>query len=106
MKLLSLNCWGLGRPEEVQEIRSLIQMHRPLVVFLSETRFFSNNVDGLRRDLGFPNGVGVGSFGRGGGLALLWSHDVCVRLESYDKLHIDVAVVDSASGVDLWRFTC
>jgi hypothetical protein len=52
----------------------------------------------------FPNGVGVGSFGCGGGLALLWKDDVCVKLQSYDKLHIDVMVVDPVSGGDLWRF--
>ena len=47
MKLLSLNCRGLGRPEAVQEVRSLVQLHRPVVVFLLETRRFSNDVQGL-----------------------------------------------------------
>lgn len=76
-----------------------------MVVFLSETRIFSNNVESLRRSLGFPNGVGVGSFGCGGGLALLWVNEVCVKLQSYDKLHIDVMVVNPTSGAELWRFT-
>lgn len=75
------------------------------MVFLSETRLFSNNVEGLRRSLGFPNGVGVGSFGRGGGLALLWSNDICVKLQTYDKLHIDVMVVDPSTGAEKLRFT-
>lgn len=105
MKLLSMNCRGLGRSEAVQEVRSLTQLHRPVVVFLSETRLFSNNVEGLKRSLGYRNGLGVGSFGRGGGLALLWSHEIQVRLLSYDKLHIDVVVVDPTTGSDLWRFT-
>ena len=55
--------------------------------------------------MGFPNEVGVGSYGRGGGLALLWSNDICVKLQSYDKLHIDVMVVDPTSGEERWRFT-
>jgi len=88
MKLTSLNCRGLGQHEAVQE-----------------TRLFSNNVEGLRRSLGFPNGVGVGTFGHGGGLALLWMNEVCVKLQSYDKLHIDVVVVDPTSDAELWRFT-
>jgi hypothetical protein len=75
------------------------------MVFLSETRLFSNSVQGLRMSLSFPNGVGVGSYGRGGGLALLWSNDICVKLQSYDKLHIDVMVVDPTSGEERWRFT-
>lgn len=105
MKLLCLNCRGVGQPEAVQEIHNLCQLHRPMVVFLSETRLFHDKVDVLQRALGFPNGVGVGSFGRGGGLALLWSRDVELKLQSLDKLHIDVAVLSPATGEELWRFT-
>ena len=97
MKILCLNCRGLGQPEAVQEVCSLVALHRPALVFLSETRIFDNSVEYLKRKLNFPNGVGVGSFGRGGGLALLWTHEVCVKLQSYNKLHIDVAVLDPLS---------
>lgn len=62
-------------------------------------------MQGLRGSLGFPNGLGVGSYGRGGGLALLWSDEICVKLQSYDKLHIDVMVVDPTMGAKRWRFT-
>jgi hypothetical protein len=51
-----------------------------MVVFLSETRFFSDGVDGLLRSLGFAHGLGVGSHGRGGGLALLCKEEVHVKL--------------------------
>ena len=61
-------------------------------------------LDGLRRSLGFPNGMGVGSQGRGGGLALLWSDVVCVMLQSYDKLHIDVVIGgEVAADWFLWQ---
>ena len=83
MKILCLNCLGVGQPEAVREIRSLCELHRPVVVFLSETRLFSDNGDGLKRSLGFSNGIGVGSYGRGG-LALLWTQEVGVKLGSYD----------------------
>lgn len=39
MKLLCLNCRGLGWAKAVRELRSLCELHRPWVVFLSETRF-------------------------------------------------------------------
>jgi len=103
MKTLCLNCRGLGQPEAVLELRSLCELHRPWVVFLSETRFFDDSVDGLVRSLGMAGGFGVGSFGRGGGLALLWSNEVEVKLESYNKLHIDVTV--TLSPEVQWRFT-
>lgn len=102
---MCMNCRGLGRSEAVQEVRSLVKLHSPMVVFLSETRFFHDRVDGLQRSLGFPNGWGVGSRGRGGGLALLWTNDVCVQLKSYDKLHMDAMVIDPDTGGELWRFT-
>lgn len=105
MKILSLNCQGLGQPEAVRDLRCLIELHCPTVVFLSETRLFSDKVDGLRRSLGFANGLGVGSFGRGGGLALLWKDDLVVSLQTLDKMHIDVAILDPVSRMEKWRFT-
>lgn len=105
MKMLSLNCRGLRQPEAVRDVRSLCELHRLMVVFLSETHFFLDKVDGLRRSLDFANGGGVGSRGRGGGLALLWTDEVCVKLQSYDKLHIDVAVLDATTGLEKWRFS-
>lgn len=97
MKILSLNCQGLGRPEAVRDLRSLIELHCPMLVFLSETRFFSDSVESLRCSLGFPNGLGVGTYGRGGGLALLWKDELDVHLQTLDKLHIDVVILDSVT---------
>jgi hypothetical protein len=74
-------------------------------VFLSKTRFFNNKVDGLVGTLNMEGGVGVGTFGRGGGLALLWSREVEVKLESYDKMHIDVTVHQISAPNKVWRFT-
>jgi hypothetical protein len=47
----------------------------------------------------------VGSYGRGGGLALLWTRDVDVKFQSCDKLHIDVVILDSVTREAKWRFT-
>lgn len=48
---------------------------------------------------------GVGTFGHGGGLALLWSREVEVKLEAYDKLHIDVTTKLVSARDSEWRFT-
>jgi hypothetical protein len=45
MKIFSLNYRDLGQPEAVRDLRSLCELHGPLVVFLSETRFYSDRVD-------------------------------------------------------------
>lgn len=63
---------GLGQSEAVHELHSLVQLHRPWVVFFSETRFFHDRVDKLQTTHGFDEGFGVGCRSRGGGLELLW----------------------------------
>lgn len=96
---------GSGTTRGSSRTSYLCQLHRPVVFFLSETIFFMNSVDGLIRALGYANGFGVGSFGRGGGLAFLWNQEVSVKLYRCDKLHIDVAVLDPATQEAVWRFT-
>lgn len=105
MKILSLNCWDLGQPEAVQEVRSLIKLHSSCLVFLSETRLFNDHVDGLVHSLNMYNGVGVGSYGRDGGLALLWSREIKVKVQSYDKIHIDTVILDPVTELKQWHFT-
>lgn len=41
----------------------------------------------------------------GGGLALLWTKDIEVEVQSCDKLHIDVEIIDPVTQRAGWRFT-
>jgi hypothetical protein len=61
MNLLSLNCRGCGQPETVQEVRSLVELHRPELVFLSETKLSQKRAQDLRWRLGFDHAFGVKS---------------------------------------------
>lgn len=61
-------------------------------------------MDGSKRELGLPNGLGVFSY-EGGGIALLWTHEIYVKLQSYDKLHINMVIVDQISSAEQWRFS-
>lgn len=36
---------------------------------------------------------------------MLWMLDVKVKLQTYDKLHIDVMVLDPGTDTELWHFT-
>ena len=49
--------------------------------------------------------MGVGSYGRGGGLPLQWNRELKVKLASCDKLHFDVVLLDPESNVELWHLT-
>ena len=105
MNILSLNCRGCGRPETVQEICSLIRLHHPSLVFLSETRLSDKRAQDLKFRFGFSNAFGVKSEGLSGGLVLLWNNDSAVSLNSYSQSHIDVFVQNNLLGEREWRFT-
>src|SRR5438105_310312 len=90
--LLSLNCRGVGQPKAVHEIRSLLQLHRPALVFLSETKVSDRRVQELKWRFGFDRAFGLRSEGRSGGLALFWNNDSSVILKSFSKSHINVLV--------------
>ena len=92
MNLLGLNCRGCGRLETVQEISSLVQLHRPALVFLSETKLPETRAKELRFRLGFQNAFAVKSEGLSGGLALYWNNESTVSLKSFSKTHIDVMI--------------
>ena len=103
MRLLSLNCRGLGNPETVRELRLLVKKEDPQVVFLSETRLEVSSIEWIRIQLGMRGALGVQRLGYGGGLALLWSQDTDLSIKSYSLSHID-AVVKLSDSVS-WRFT-
>lgn len=105
MNILCLNYRGCGRPETVHEISSLIRLHRPTMVFLSETKVSDKRAQDLRFRLGFSNAFGVKATGLSGGLVLFWNNDSVVTLKSFSKNHIDVMVTNDSTGGKEWRFT-
>ena len=66
MKILSLNCHGLGIPEVVQELRCLIREEDPKLLFLSETKLDQDDFRRLKRKLDFQLGFEVPIVGLGG----------------------------------------
>lgn len=105
MNLLSLNCRGCGRSESVREIRDLIRLHRPALVFLSETKCSDKRAQELRIQFGFASAFGVSCDGLSGGLVLYWNEDSVVKLNSFSNNHIDVLIRNESLGEMEWRFT-
>ena len=102
MKILSLNCRGLGIPEAIQELCCLANKEGLKILFLSETRL---NIDGfhrLKRKLEVMDGFVVPRIGLGGGLALLWRDGVGVDIQTSSSHHIDALI--KQEGVT-WRLT-
>ena len=102
MNLLSWNCRGLGNSQTVHALRGLVNRNDPKFIFLMETKINTIRMDGVRRIVGFENGLSIPSEGRSGGLAMLWRQGYNVNISSYSKYHIDSVVTVTATG-DTWR---
>ena len=58
----------------------------------------------IKNRIGFANGLTVPSSGRSGGLAMFWTREVNLDINSYSGNHID-AIVRESDGNFLWRIT-
>ncbi|KAL9688574.1 hypothetical protein QQ045_032997 [Rhodiola kirilowii] len=92
MRLISWNCRGAGGPRAVRSIRDVVTTHRPSILGLVETKKADGDWESIRCRLGYKGCFAVRSRGKSGGLAILWSEDVEVILQSYSYQHIDVKV--------------
>ena len=92
MSLLCLNCWGLGKPRAVTDLRRIFGGCRPSLVFLSETKLAAAEMrDFVVQFEGFT-GVYVDCRGRSGGLAMMWKKNLAVNLLFCAANHVDVSV--------------
>ena len=100
---MNLICWnyrGLGNPRTVQKLANLVNRYNPLVLFLSETKRKSGEMEWLRSRWGFENCLAVDSVGRSGGLALLWRQKAFLEILSYSNQHIDAIIRNTNRGED------
>jgi len=104
MNLLSWNCRGLGNPQTVRELRRMVKIKHPLLLFLMETKVSIGRLQNLRLAMGFEGLLSVDPVGRSGGLALFWKGFHLVELLSYSRRHISVSIRNMVSGVP-WKFT-
>ncbi|GAA0185459.1 hypothetical protein LIER_32747 [Lithospermum erythrorhizon] len=67
---------------------------KPRLVFLIETKLWTNEWDVVKKKLKMPNGLLVNARGRKGGLALLWLRDVQVDIKSFLTNHVEACIKD------------
>lgn len=75
-----------------------IRTYNPHILFLSETKKNSLEMERLRVIWNFDNYLAVNSIGKSGGLALLWMNDLPLEVQSYFSNHIDAIVRDGSTG--------
>ena len=103
MRIMSWNVRGLGNERAFRETKKVLQMQRPQILFLCETKLEPKQMQRRGKDLMFDNCLAVDRSGLGGGLALLWNSEVVVEVKSFSKHHID-AIVNFENG-SFWRCT-
>ncbi|KAK4381493.1 hypothetical protein Sango_2963100 [Sesamum angolense] len=103
MSCLAWNCQRLRGPGKVRELENLIRALNPSLVFLSETRCSVPFIEKMKRKFSMF-GVGVNSVGKSGGIALPWTKELDVSVQSLSKHHID-AHINSLDRMINWRLT-
>ncbi|KAF9595596.1 hypothetical protein IFM89_001345 [Coptis chinensis] len=102
MIVLSWNCRGVGLNSTIQELKNVITVERPSLVFVCETKSGWKKSGRLIRKLGFSDACIVPSQGLSGGLWLLWS-DLCTVTILYKSSWIIQAEIHESGKV--WYFS-
>ena len=103
MRVLSWNVRGLGKDRTFHEAKNILQRYKPHIVFFNKTKLEPKQMRRIGGNLNFENCFEVGRECMGGGLALLWSSEVTIHIQSYSKHPID-SVVYAENG-SYWRCT-
>ena len=99
MKLISLNCQGLGNAPTVRSLLNLQRRYNPEVLFLSETHLDDYPADCLKRKLRMDFKIVNPSNGRAGGVILFWKKEVIIQQIFSVPKYIDVKVVEAPDKI-------
>ncbi|XP_015879387.3 uncharacterized protein LOC107415557 [Ziziphus jujuba] len=103
MKFLSWNCRGLGHPRVINVFKSLVRKSNLSCVFLCETKGGRDRLEKVCRSLGYHNMEIIEAKGNAGGLCLMWSDDVNLKIERSNERVICGDMLDDV-GNPTWSF--
>ncbi|KAL9429596.1 hypothetical protein AB3S75_031413 [Citrus x aurantiifolia] len=103
MKILSWNVRDLENTRARLEVKNILQMHKPQILFFCETKLLAVQAREECRMLSIENCFVVNRMGLKGELALCWNTEALVTITSYSNHHIDV-VAQLENGKQ-WRYT-
>lgn len=94
MKILSWNYRGLENPQTVQDLCCLVREMKSNMVFFIETKLTTSRLENIKRRLRFEGCFAVEPYGRGGGLARMWTKDTKLKIMSYSLRHISAWIYE------------
>jgi hypothetical protein len=105
MRVLSWNCRGLARAPTIRTLRALNRLHRPEIIFLSETKVHAQRIRFVLNQIGFPFWLQIPPIGSKGGLCIAWKYGVDIEPIQHDSNHIS-CLVYSDPPHSPWLLTC
>jgi exonuclease III len=105
MKVMAWNCRGLACAPTVRTLRALIRLHRPDVLFLSETKVISNRFWNVLFHLGFSTWLEVPPDGLSGGLFVTWKQGLVLQPIRIDQNQISCLVTSHPAPCS-WMISC
>jgi hypothetical protein len=103
MRILGLNCQGLGNAPTVHALLQVKKRSNPEVMFLSETHLDDYPAKCLRRRLNMDYKIVNPSNGRSGGVIMFWKKEIKIELIFSALKYIDVRVIERPEKI--WRLT-
>ncbi|XP_048605541.1 uncharacterized protein LOC106393034 [Brassica napus] len=94
MTMMSWNCQGLGRAQDlvIPRLREMRKEYFPDILFLMETKQQRDDLVDLQTWLGYDRILTVNPIGYSGGLAVLWKNSVHIVFKFVDKHLVDLVV--------------
>ena len=102
MKTLVWNCRGVGGPLTIPQLKEMIYLHFPSIVFLSETKNKKTVMEKVKRQLKFDQCYVVEPVGKAGGLTLFWKEEVQVESITDGNFFIEVKIKDLEAKCEWW----
>ena len=96
------NCRGVGSPLTVPQLREVVRLHSPSLVFLSETKKKKSFLNSVKQWIKFDNVFVVDPVGLAGGLAVLWNKELKVKKVLFTSFTIELLIDDSELGAEWW----
>ena len=79
-------------------------MEAPICVFLMERKLSTKQLNNMKRNWEYNQGLVVSSDGSSGGLAFLWKPGTQVHVKKFSRWFIDAHIVCDITGI-IWRLT-
>jgi hypothetical protein len=105
MKILAWNCRGFARPAAFRSLRAFCRIHKPDLIFLSETKIPPSSSQLSLSQLGFPFLIHAPPSGRKGGLVVAWKAGVEVEQINQSSSQISCLIFSDPLSQP-WLLSC